>query len=81
MNDGIPRRALSTSERARSEALERAAQLGSAGVAMLVDMLADPSWIVRRRVVAVLATMGEPAAVAVKGVIEGRRDDERSWNG
>ncbi len=77
MNDGIPRRALSTSERARSEALERAAQLGSAGVAMLVDMLADPSWIVRRRVVAVLATMGEPAAVALKGVIEGRRDDER----
>ena len=50
--------------------------LGPEGVNELLSMLADPSWVVRRAVVAALASLGNTAVEPLtKSLIE-RRDDE-----
>ncbi len=53
-----------------------AAQRGGEGVATLVGMLDDPSWIVRRAVIGLLASSGPPAAAALIEALQNHRDAE-----
>ncbi len=67
---------LNAVERARVDEVERIAKRGAACVPDLIAKLTDPSWSVRRVVVAVLSKLGEPAAVALCDALVTRRDDE-----
>lgn len=66
--------ALSPEDRARVERVEALARSG--GVEDLVALLHDPSWAVRRAVVAALASIGDPAVSFLRHVLEAQRDDE-----
>lgn len=63
-------------ERQRAEEVARLAAMGPAGVPALLEMLADPSWTVRRCVVASLASLGDVAVGPLCQVLCHRRDDE-----
>lgn len=54
-----------------------AATLGNEGLPTLMALLDDPSWVVRRAVVRLLASAGEPAAVALLHELRTARDVER----
>jgi HEAT repeat protein len=69
---------LSAEDQQRLAELDSIAASGAAGVPRLVEALADPSWAVRRSVVAALARLGEPAVQPLCDVLTGRRDDEAS---
>jgi HEAT repeat protein len=68
--------ALSPEDRARVDRVEALARAGSGGVKDLVALLDDPSWAVRRAVVAALASVGDPAVGSLRRVLEEQRDDE-----
>lgn len=63
-------------DRAGSSRVARAAELGSSGVPVLLDMLGEPSWGIRREVIAALAVLGDHAGPGLLRVLESRRDDE-----
>jgi HEAT repeat protein len=67
---------MSEAERARADAVDRLVALGQAGIPELLGMLADPSWTVRRSVVAGLAALGDAAVTGLADVLATRRDDE-----
>jgi len=68
--------ALSPEDRARVEQVEALAQDGPNGVAELLGLLAEPSWAVRRSVVAALASRGDAAVPGLVQILEEQRDDE-----
>ncbi|MGK3964625.1 HEAT repeat domain-containing protein [Sorangium sp. So ce118] len=76
MTSRRPPLALSETERQRVEHVDRLAASGSAGVPALIEMLADPSWSVRRAVVASLAALGGAAVQALCDCLGARRDSE-----
>jgi HEAT repeat protein len=67
---------LSDGERRRADEVDRLTAMGPAGVPALLEMLADPSWTVRRSVVASLASLGDVAVGPLCRVLCYRRDDE-----
>src|SRR5690606_28208320 len=56
--------------------VEHARSLGAAGVPLLLSMLDDQSWAVRRRVVGALAGLGPPAVEPLVAVLRDERGDE-----
>ncbi|MDI1429114.1 HEAT repeat domain-containing protein [Polyangium sorediatum] len=66
----------SEAEKQRIEAIHELEAVGAPGVPALVEMLADPSWTVRRRVVASLAAMGDVAVEPICLALRERRDNE-----
>jgi HEAT repeat protein len=67
---------LSDAERQRADEVRKLEAMGAAGVRGLVDMLDDPSWTVRRGVVAALAALGDVAVGPICEALRSRRDDE-----
>lgn len=67
---------LSVEDRARVEHVDDIARSGAAGVAELLTLLAEPSWAVRRAVVAALASVGDAAVPGLCEMLETQRDDE-----
>lgn len=66
---------LSPDDRARVEEIEQLARSGE-GANGLVARLDDPSWVVRRAVVAALASLGEAAVAPLLETLTSRRDKE-----
>jgi HEAT repeat protein len=75
MNDPVPV-AMTPAEHRRATAVARLASAGAEGLRELVDMLTDPSWAVRRQVIAALAAAGDAAVPILCEVLRTRRDDE-----
>jgi HEAT repeat protein len=67
---------LSDAERARAEEVDRLVALGPESLPPLLGMLTDPSWVVRRAVVAGLAAMGDAAVRPLCELLATRRDNE-----
>ena len=67
---------LSPEDQTRVERVEALARSGANGVAPLLELLVEPSWAVRRAVVAALATVGEPAVDGLRRILLERRDNE-----
>ncbi|KYF68563.1 HEAT repeat domain-containing protein [Sorangium cellulosum] len=76
MNLRRPPLAISEPERQRVEQVDRLAASGGAGVPALIEMLADPSWTVRRAVIASLAALGDAAVQPLCGCLSARRESE-----
>ena len=73
----VPSRlAFSPEELRRVQEVDRLAALSGVGVPRLVAMLDDPSWAVRRAVVAALGAAGEGALAPLLDALQTRRDDE-----
>jgi len=68
--------AMTPAERSRVAAVAELGRGGAARVAELVAMLDDPSWAVRRHVVAALAAAGDAAVAPLCETLRTRRDDE-----
>ena len=68
--------AFTPDELRRMEHVDRLTAGGHTGVAPLLDMLDDPSWTVRRSVVAALATAGNAAVGPLCATLRDRRDSE-----
>lgn len=68
--------ALSARDRARVEEVEQLARSGAAGLPTLVGLLDDPSWAVRRAVVAALARLGDDAIAPLCAILRTGRDNE-----
>ena len=66
----------SSEELRRIEHVDRLVAGGGDGVQGLLAMLDDPSWSVRRAVVAALAAAGTSAVAPLVDVLRTRRDDE-----
>lgn len=71
-----PTLGLSPEDRTRVERVEALARAGAAGVGPLLELLVDPSWAVRRAVVAALASVGEESVPQLIAVLLQRRDHE-----
>jgi HEAT repeat protein len=56
--------------------VDLAVALGKQGVPQLLELLTEPSWVIRRSVVAGLAALGESAIDGLVDVLRNRRDDE-----
>lgn len=67
---------LSPADRARVDRVEALARAGAVGVAQLIELLVEPSWAVRRAVVAALASVGDPAIEGLREVLLEHRDHE-----
>ena len=67
---------LSPEDRARVGRVEALARSGAAGVTALLDLLTDPSWAVRRAVVAALASVEDAAVDGLRQILVERRDHE-----
>ena len=67
---------LSPEDRARVEHVENLARAGKPALAELIALLAEPSWAVRRSVVAALASLGDEAVSALVHLLETQRDSE-----
>lgn len=63
-------------ERIRLERVKALLTLGESSVPALLAMLADPSWLVRRAVVAALATLGPAAVAPLCELLRTQRDHE-----
>ncbi|MDB4941285.1 MAG: lyase HEAT-like repeat protein [Labilithrix sp.] len=72
----IARLVLSPEDRARVERVEELARSGPEGVSSLLELLADPSWAVRRAVVSALAGAGTPGVDGLCDILLTRRDNE-----
>ncbi|MDC3960359.1 HEAT repeat domain-containing protein [Polyangium jinanense] len=66
----------SDAEKERIEEIRMLEAMGASGVPELVEMLVDPSWTVRRKVVAALAAMGDVAVEPLCVALRDRRDNE-----
>ncbi|HEY4188268.1 MAG TPA: HEAT repeat domain-containing protein [Polyangia bacterium] len=73
---GATRLAFSPEELRRVEAVDRLAVDPAVGLNELLAMLDDPSWSVRRAVVAALAASGDVAVAPLIQVLRDRRDSE-----
>jgi HEAT repeat protein len=71
-----PQTAAPPSEAARLLAVQQLAALGLAGVDPLIEQLTDPSWVVRRSVIAALAQVGPLAVGTLCRLLQVRRDSE-----
>ncbi|MGE0527767.1 MAG: HEAT repeat domain-containing protein [Bdellovibrionales bacterium] len=69
-------RGTTDTERARVANVQSLGAGGAAGVTNLVEMLADPSWVVRRAVVESLAKLGDVSVISLCDVLRSRRDSE-----
>ncbi len=68
---------LTDAERQRIDAIDGlVAREGAGAVADLLGMLGEPSWAVRRAVVAALAALGDAAVEPLCALLRARRDDE-----
>jgi HEAT repeat protein len=67
---------LSAGDRARFEEIERLSTGGAAAVDPLIARLTEPSWAVRRAVIAGLVHLGDLALEPLCRVLEGQRGDE-----
>lgn len=67
---------LSESERQRAGQVDALAARREEGVPGLLALLTDPSWTVRRAVVAALGALGDAALDGLAQVLHGQRDDE-----
>jgi HEAT repeat protein len=67
---------LSPEDRARVGRVEALARAGADGVRPLIELLVEPSWAVRRAVVAALASVGDPAVEGLRDILLTRRDHE-----
>lgn len=67
---------LSSADQQRIGEIHRLAQGGAASVDELISRLTEPSWAVRRAVVAALGALGEPAVRPLCDVLRFRRDNE-----
>jgi HEAT repeat protein len=76
MTSGGGRAAYSPDELRRVEHVERLVANRAAGLDELLGMLGDPSWIVRRAVVAALAASGTEAVAPLCQSLRARRDSE-----
>lgn len=76
MPDPTGSTALTDAERERMERVDRLAASGPASVPSLVKMLDDPSWAVRRSVVAALGAHGSDAVEPLCSVLRNNRDNE-----
>lgn len=63
-------------ERVRIERLRELARGGAASIGELLAMRVDPSWAVRREVIAVLGELADPALPALTASLSSERDDE-----
>jgi len=68
--------ALTPAEQERLARVQRLGQTGRAGVEGLLAFLNDPSWAVRRAVVAALAEQGEASVRPLCDLLRTQRDDE-----
>ena len=68
--------AVSERERGRLEHVTRLAAAGGVGIAELIALLEDPSWSVRRAVIAALARIGDPALEVLMLELRDQRSDE-----
>ncbi|MFL5443991.1 MAG: HEAT repeat domain-containing protein [Myxococcales bacterium] len=68
--------ALSAAERQRVERVDVLTASGPSSYAALEEMLTDPSWTVRRAVIAALAALGNVAVVPLFQLLRTKRDDE-----
>ena len=68
--------ALTEEERKRAARVGGIAALGAAALDELIPLLDDPSWVVRRAVIAALATMGDAAVPRLCALLAGHRDNE-----
>ena len=75
MSDHVPV-AMTPAEQRRAATAARLAQARDRGIPELVEMLTDPSWAVRRQVIAALAAAGDPAVPPLCEALRARRDDE-----
>lgn len=71
-----PSFAMSPEDRKRVEEIETLARAGAGSAEDLVLRLDDPSWVVRRAVVAALAALGEPAVGPLVDTLVARREKE-----
>lgn len=76
MTSRSPAIALTREQADRIEQTKRLAGAGAAGISTLIGMLDEPSWAVRREVVAALAAMGAAATPELVTVLLSQRDDE-----
>ena len=76
MNVANPPFALTEAEQQRVALVARLAHAGAPTLAELVAMLADPSWTVRREVVAALGRLGKPAAKPLCDLLRNERTNE-----
>jgi HEAT repeat protein len=67
---------ISATDRGRMDEVQRLAAGGAAAVPALVALLVEPSWVVRRAVVAALARAGNAAIGPLCAVLRTQRDDE-----
>lgn len=68
--------AVTPEELIRIQEVDRLVTEGAQGVAPLLDRLDDPSWVVRRAVVAGLASLGNESLRPLTELLRSRRDDE-----
>lgn len=71
-----PTPSVSPQDEDRLQRIARLAREGASGVRSLVDELTDPSWTVRRGVVAALARQGDAAVAPLCKILTHRRDNE-----
>jgi len=69
---------LTDAERGRIEQIDRLVAIGSRGVRELIGNLADPSWTVRRALVAALASLGDDAVGPLCDWLRDDRSDENA---
>lgn len=67
---------LSSADRARVDDIERLVVSGPRGIPALLDRLLDPSWAVRRAVVAGLAALGDAAVAPMLDALVSHRESE-----
>ncbi|MEO6953858.1 MAG: HEAT repeat domain-containing protein [Polyangia bacterium] len=67
---------LSPADHARVAEIDALVETGVGSIDTLVELLADPSWVVRRVVVAELARFGDPAIAALCSALVSRRSNE-----
>jgi HEAT repeat protein len=75
VSDGA-RLVLSSVDRGRVDDVQRLSQSGPSSVPALVNLLGEPSWVVRRAVVAALARVGTPAVEPLCAVLAKDRTSE-----
>jgi HEAT repeat protein len=74
-----PRRhAITDAERGRIEHVDRLVAIGDHGVRELIGLLSDPSWTVRRAVVAGLAALGDDAVTPLCNWLRDERSSEHA---
>jgi len=76
MSAGVAAVALTSDQQQKVAGLRALRNSGAAGIAQLVAMLDDPSWVVRREVVGALAASGAAAVAPLIQVLRDRRDNE-----